>query len=210
MKLIGFFVPFILVNVSADVFEADYRKQVLVTNVSIMEAGTGKLNFMIAVPEQLNTTICIPISDLRPIPILDKLLDYQDFMGWKIRRTLKMKYPNIENNQDFGSLDLTTLAQDRRDVTGPALKNIINRLLDGPVQDIPNNAAIKRMCTLIGLYMSAEFPTSYIKRIHIDLSNRTCTLLDGTTEKIYSKNGGVWEQISEYGTVLQRLKDQLV
>ncbi|XP_050434914.1 uncharacterized protein LOC126842086 isoform X2 [Adelges cooleyi] len=230
MKLIGFFVPFILVNVSADVFEADYRKQVLVTNVSIMEAGTdrleriieemvnevnhfdtfGKLNFMIAAPDKLNILNCIPVSDWRPMSYIDKLIDYQEVMGWKIRRAFRMTNPNINNNQDFGSLDLTTLAQDRRDVTGPALKNIINRVLDEPVQVIPDDGALKRMCCLIGLYMSAQFPTSYITYTQIDLSNRTCIVLNGITEKIYRKNRGVWVQINENGTELQRLQDQLV
>ncbi|XP_050437927.1 uncharacterized protein LOC126844103 isoform X1 [Adelges cooleyi] len=229
MKPICFFILFVnILNVSAH-YLAEYKKQLLITNVSIMEAGTdilqriieemfnevnhcdifGKLNFMIAVPDKLDFSICIPDSDLRPIPIMDKLLDYQDFMGWKIRRTLRMKYPNIDNNQDFKSLDLTALAQDRRDHTGPALKNIIIRILDEPVQGIPDDIALKRVCNLIGLHMSAQFPASYITKIQIDLTNRTCTLSNGYTDKIYRKNG-VWGQISENGTVLQRLKDQLV
>ncbi|XP_050437934.1 uncharacterized protein LOC126844108 [Adelges cooleyi] len=228
MKLICIFISFILLNVSAD-YDAKYKKHVLATNESMLEADTmglervieevvyeverhnifGKLNCMLAVPDCLDVTICIPGSDLRSISDTEKLLDYQDWIGWKIRRAFKMKYPNIDEDLDFRSIDLKDLAQDRRNLTRPALKNIINRVLDGPVEDIPNNAALKGMCTLIGIYMSAKLPTSFIKTIATNTTNHTCTISDGRINKIYKINGGVWGQISENGTVLQRLQDQL-
>ncbi|XP_050434932.1 uncharacterized protein LOC126842092 [Adelges cooleyi] len=131
-------------------------------------------------------------------------------MGWKIRRALGMRYPNINRNQDYRSLDLRALAQDRRNLTGPALKNIINRVLDEPVQDIPDDDDLPMMCYLIGLYMSTKFPTSYTRKIQIDAISHTCTLSNAYSDKIYTKNGGSWRQINENGTVTQLLKDQLV
>ncbi|XP_050442591.1 uncharacterized protein LOC126846828 isoform X2 [Adelges cooleyi] len=140
--------------------------------------------------------------------------------------------PDADEGQDFGSLDLTILADQRRGLVKTALKNIFRRIIgfnlaslieerrvtgrspkniierrvfDGPVSDV----SLFQMCRLMGLYMSTQFPTSYIKEIWIDPIINTCTLDDGITQKRFKKMNGEWWQISPDDDTVRPLEEHL-
>ncbi|XP_050438455.1 uncharacterized protein LOC126844358 [Adelges cooleyi] len=237
MKLFCFLISYIFVNVSAD-YLTDYKKEVLYANASIERAynmndltvggisganglehvieimvnenqyykNFAKINLMIAVPEQ--TCIAYDIPDLPFCDNLRKSRGHQKMMEWQIRYTLGMDYPDIDQNQNFEALDLKILANNRREHVVPALRNIIRRVLDKPVQHVQDDAAILQMCRLLGLYKSAQFPRSYISSLEINTVRGTCILWDiSNTPKWYRKNNGVWEQLKVEGTA-QPLEEQ--
>ncbi|XP_050443271.1 uncharacterized protein LOC126847197 isoform X4 [Adelges cooleyi] len=99
---------------------------------------------------------------------------------------------------DLGGLNLTKLAEKRR-VTGKSLENIIRRhvlrtKIPEVVEDPSGSEHVDysiRLCRLIGLYISAHYPTSYIKELWIDPDNNTCNLYDGSKQITYQKINGV-------------------
>ncbi|XP_050440151.1 uncharacterized protein LOC126845531 [Adelges cooleyi] len=207
----------------------------------------AKINFMIAVPDQ--TDIAINITDFEHLHNNFKCVHYQYMMQLEIKNTLNIDIPKLDESQ-IGDLNLTTLAEQRRCLVKPALKNIFRRLLGsmysqfmmqleirdlltGEARDLGGlnlttlaeqrrvtgrslgnkirrvlktdtsevakyqnllDVSLLRMCRLIGLYISTQIPTSFIKKLMIDPINDTCTLYDGITQKKYKKiNGVVWQ-----------------
>ncbi|XP_050438866.1 uncharacterized protein LOC126844606 [Adelges cooleyi] len=115
----------------------------------------------------------------------------------------------LDKKQNFGDFDLTKLAQQRRTLTGLALKKILKSLCTTNKNEHPvHHVALLRICRFLGLYMSTQFPELYIKNIEVDSMNRTCILYNGTTSLVYRKNNDVWEQIWEDGKT-QPLEEQL-
>ncbi|XP_050443266.1 uncharacterized protein LOC126847196 [Adelges cooleyi] len=118
---------------------------------------------------------------------------------------LKLEVRNTLNNEvseDLGRLNLTTLAEERR-VTGTSIENTIRRGVlgtdtsevveetNGSVHDV----FLWGLCRLIGLYISAQFPRSYIRELWIDPDNNTCNMHDGTIERRFKKINDVWWQL---------------
>ncbi|XP_050441130.1 uncharacterized protein LOC126845990 isoform X2 [Adelges cooleyi] len=265
MKLYCFLISFVFANISAFYDLTCYKRKVLVTNKTIELAYNmnntigdvetngleqviqtivdnedkyclGKMNLMIAVPEHIHIASTIP--GLKPLNIKEKSTYYQCRMSLEIEHVLNIPVPQIIENQNFGDLDLTELAEERRRLTGTALKNIIRRALDfeylinlieerrvnptGTVRNRITSASdsyahgvcyqctVLRMCRLIALFMSTKFPTSYIQNLETG-SNRTCTIWDGNTHKTYRKVDGKWWQVSvnDINNKEQLLKEQL-
>ncbi|XP_050443289.1 uncharacterized protein LOC126847199 [Adelges cooleyi] len=95
----------------------------------------AKINVMIAVPDKTDI-----VGDLLSEPsqydhLLDKCSFYQFNMQQEIRQILNLVILEGATDQDFRSLDLTTLAEQRRSLVKPALKNIIRRKLADDVQE---------------------------------------------------------------------------
>ncbi|XP_050433524.1 uncharacterized protein LOC126841231 [Adelges cooleyi] len=202
---------------------------------------------MIAVPEKTDIVSNIREFDYQHNYL--KCMHYQYIMQLEIRHTLNITIPKPE--ADFEALNLTTLAEQRRRLVKPALKNIFKRLLGSMYNqfmmqleirdlltdevrdlqglnlttlaeqrrvtgtslenkirrvlktDVPEivkdqngsvlDVSLLRMCRLIALYISTQFPTSYIKKLQIDFIDGTCIMDDGITKKKYKKvNGIVW------------------
>ncbi|XP_050436303.1 uncharacterized protein LOC126843047 isoform X1 [Adelges cooleyi] len=203
-----FFISLILVNVSADVNkdeETKYLREVLVVNETMKIAGADKLESIIeslAVDFEhysdfalLNFGLAVP--DVRPEEeLLAELSKKQSRVGWFIRFTYKMRFPyHVDERQDIKYVSLEELARDRRNLTGPVIRTIIQRDLDEPMQDILDHGALLRACRLLGVYTSTRFPKKYIRSIDIDSIEDTCTLWNGITEKTYKRIGCKWEQI---------------
>ncbi|XP_050427968.1 uncharacterized protein LOC126837965 isoform X3 [Adelges cooleyi] len=98
--------------------------------------------------------------------------------------------------QNLGTLK--DLGDERRNYIVPALRNLIRcRILDEAVQHVDDDAFLLANCRLLGLYLSTQFPKSYIKEIEIDTTDRTCILTDKRNGKRrYRKNGNTWSEIS--------------
>ncbi|XP_050443264.1 uncharacterized protein LOC126847194 [Adelges cooleyi] len=235
----------------------------------------AKINLMMAVPDKTDLVNHIPslvpffpmhmlgmqyqlfvrqeIRDTLGMEYLSpikKCINYQNYMQQEIKDTLEIDFPEADESQDFGSLDLTILANQRRRLVKTAIKKIFRRVigtmfdqffLELEVRDTLNlvgsnlatlieerratgtslentirqrvlgtenpevvedqNGSIRdcpllRFCRLMGLYMSTQLPTLYIKKIWIDSNENTCTLDDGTIERKFKKINGVWSQIS--------------
>ncbi|XP_050427481.1 uncharacterized protein LOC126837597 isoform X1 [Adelges cooleyi] len=123
--------------------------------------------------------------------------------------------PEFDNDQNFGDLDLTELADQRRSHVVSALINMIRR---GPLRNVDDDVYLLWMSRMVGLYMSARVPTSYIKQVWTNTHKRTFTLWDGITHKRYKRILGVWNQINlnNSGSVqllenqLRRLDEELI
>ncbi|XP_050429396.1 uncharacterized protein LOC126838760 [Adelges cooleyi] len=128
---------------------------------------------------------------------------YDSFMSeleLKIRDTL------TDEVQDLGGLNLTSLAEKRR-VTGTSLENTITRVLGKVIPDVAevqyesynfskDCVPLFRMCRLMALYISTQYPTSYIRKLQTNSKNNSCTLWDGRKEKIFRKINGIWEHMA--------------
>ncbi|XP_050433550.1 uncharacterized protein LOC126841251 isoform X7 [Adelges cooleyi] len=104
--------------------------------------------------------------------------------------------------------NIETIAQTRRDCTGPAIKNIIRRVLDEPTPAVPDNPALKLMCRMLGILRSTQFPTEYITMVKMDYSKHICILLHNTTPYSYTIRRGVWGQLMR-NNLFQPLVEQL-
>ncbi|XP_050431232.1 uncharacterized protein LOC126839856 [Adelges cooleyi] len=95
----------------------------------------AKINFMIALPDQ--TDIVFEIPEMPHLGPLQKCGYYQHIMQQEIRNTLTLDIdiPEADEVQDFGSLDLTTLAEQRRGHVKQALKNIFRRVFADDIKD---------------------------------------------------------------------------
>ncbi|XP_050443265.1 uncharacterized protein LOC126847195 [Adelges cooleyi] len=126
---------------------------------------------------------------------------YNQFMmqlKLEVRNTL-----NKEVSEDLGRFNLTNLAEKRR-LTGTSLENTIRRGVLGTdtsqvaeeETESSEHVFLWGLCRLIGLYISVQFPTSYIRELRIDPDNHTCNLHDGTMERRFKKINDVWWQLS--------------
>ncbi|XP_050427842.1 uncharacterized protein LOC126837906 [Adelges cooleyi] len=229
----------------------------------------AKINYMIAVPEK--TDIVIDIPENEHLTLMKRCSFYQYNIQRKILNTLNVDitrsyetqviaYPEADKDQDFGELNLETLASERREYVVKALQNIFRRelgskydnfmselelkirdTLTDEVQDLgrlnittlieerrvtgtslentftrvigrnsPEVAEVQyesynlskrgipllRFCRLMGLYISTQNPTEYIRKLQTNYNSNTCTLWDGRNEKIFRKIDGVWKQFS--------------
>ncbi|XP_050427559.1 uncharacterized protein LOC126837662, partial [Adelges cooleyi] len=107
-----------------------------------------------------------------------------------------MKQPEIRDTSNLGGLNLTTLVEKRR-VTGTSLKNTMRRSLETNIpkaddDDDDENEFLSflsfRLCRLMALYMSTQFPTAYIKDVQTD--SNICIMDDGITQKRYKQING--------------------
>ncbi|XP_050427967.1 uncharacterized protein LOC126837965 isoform X2 [Adelges cooleyi] len=142
-----------------------------------------KMNLLIAVPDQ--PEIVFGILEHMPLPPMQKA---------KLFNHIMLK--EIEDILDLGTLK--DLGDERRNYIVPALRNLIRcRILDEAVQHVDDDAFLLANCRLLGLYLSTQFPKSYIKEIEIDTTDRTCILTDKRNGKRrYRKNGNTWSEIS--------------
>ncbi|XP_050442956.1 uncharacterized protein LOC126847032 isoform X3 [Adelges cooleyi] len=108
-----------------------------------------------------------------------------------------------EISEDLGRLNLTTLIEERR-LTGTSIANTIRRgvlgtdtseVVEEESGSVPN-VFLWRLCRLIGLYISAQFPRSYIRQLWSDPDDNTCILDDGTTLRRFKKINDLWWQLS--------------
>ncbi|XP_050442955.1 uncharacterized protein LOC126847032 isoform X2 [Adelges cooleyi] len=119
---------------------------------------------------------------------------------------LKLEVRNTLTNEiseDLGRLNLTTLIEERR-LTGTSIANTIRRgvlgtdtseVVEEESGSVPN-VFLWRLCRLIGLYISAQFPRSYIRQLWSDPDDNTCILDDGTTLRRFKKINDLWWQLS--------------
>ncbi|XP_050441638.1 uncharacterized protein LOC126846171 isoform X2 [Adelges cooleyi] len=148
-----------------------------------------RMNYMIAVPD------FAPLNSEREI--IDAI-GHQGVMGIEISHDL-----------NFDVLDrhyLKELAEERRRLTGPALKNIIRRVIDR----YEHGVSLLGLCRLIALLMSTKLPSSNKKDFKTG-SNGTCTVWDGSTAEVYREIEGTWWQVSfnDINNRVQLLKTQL-
>ncbi|XP_050432854.1 uncharacterized protein LOC126840899 isoform X2 [Adelges cooleyi] len=217
MKFFCFLISFVFVIVSA-FDEADYKKEVYITNVAIGSAWNyglehvietmvndndsykcfAKINFMIALPDHPEIVNEIP-EDL-DLDELRKSMHYQFMMRLEIKHTLRNEYPEVDKDKE-----------ERRRRVVPSLKNIFRRVFDGSLDHVRGDVSLMRMCRLIGLYISTTIPTNYIKRLNIEPFTSTCILWDGIMFKRYRKINDVWWQIDLVNTNgrVQLLEEQL-
>ncbi|XP_050433558.1 uncharacterized protein LOC126841253 isoform X2 [Adelges cooleyi] len=194
----------------------------------------GIMNLMIAVPDK--TDILTHIHYSGHDDNKTRLKNYQKDMGLKISTVLGLSDTEIEEIRRLGDFkideterlgdleideterlgdteideteNIETIAQTRRDCTGPAIKNIIRRVLDEHAQVVPDDPAVERMCRLMGLFRSTQFPSSFTTMVKIDFSKRTCILLHELNMIKYTYNAGTWVQVKR-NNVLQALVEQL-
>ncbi|XP_050440153.1 uncharacterized protein LOC126845534 [Adelges cooleyi] len=163
---------------------------------------------MIAVPELPQMLNLVDLVESLPFKdIQDNSMHYQNEMQLKIKKLLGLvDEPAIDETQ---KVDLEILGQKRRNCTRPVLENIIQRVLDQPEQDVWDNATLRRVCRMLGIYISAQFPESHINILRIKYSLGDCILYHGPQEHlIYKKQDGAWGQLKEDGS-FHLLKDQL-
>ncbi|XP_050443647.1 uncharacterized protein LOC126847456 isoform X2 [Adelges cooleyi] len=257
MKLFWFLTSIVFVDVSTDDL-TDYKREVIITNAHIEQAyyknnftvgdktdtnglehviiniidtkeydtcfaGMIIMNIMIAVPEHYAY-----ISDL------EGAKDIQIAMQNEIKR---IDVPEVSDQTlaKFDNIDLEQLGEERRRLTGKALKNMMIHALDFenmtgliekrkifPTELVKNRivryadsriqeSPLLRMCRLIALFMTTKTPTAFIKSV-LTGSKRTCCLTDVlTTSKTYREIDGVWWQVSTNAIDdrLQLLKKEL-
>ncbi|XP_050424300.1 uncharacterized protein LOC126835634 [Adelges cooleyi] len=174
----------------------------------------GTMNLMIAVPEKINIGYGLPDYENREV--MENFTYYQAILTKRIKTLLDIDGPTIDEEQKFEDLDLKQLAEERRSLTGIALKNIIRRAIDfenlanfveerriNPTQTLKikiadrykHRVSLSGMCRLIALLMSTKFPRSCIIEYKTDFIS-TCTLWDGTTKYIYREIESTWWQVN--------------
>ncbi|XP_050432587.1 uncharacterized protein LOC126840717 [Adelges cooleyi] len=161
---------------------------------------------MIAVPEYTKIVIGIPYAVY--LNEMEISMHYQHMMRVEIAITLGIETPRTnEPFQSFAHFKLKALADLRRSQVIPALENIIRHVLAGILR-----TSLSQMCRLLAVYMSARFPTSYIKSLRVDDIDNTCTLWNGSKNMKYRKNGHIWGQISlsNIHITIQPLKELLL
>ncbi|XP_050433954.1 uncharacterized protein LOC126841489 [Adelges cooleyi] len=158
-----------------------------------------KINCLIAVPERpkMIRKVLGPHSN-----ILKNATFFHEKMLTEMASILGIQLYGVRY-QFWGKLK--TLGDNRRELVVPALKQIILRVLDG-------GPSVLRVCRLMGLYLSTQFPNSYIKKIQIDPTDGTCILGDRkNTNWRYGKIDEEWSQISleDINVPVQSVKEQL-
>ncbi|XP_050430154.1 uncharacterized protein LOC126839128 isoform X3 [Adelges cooleyi] len=157
-----------------------------------------KINFLIAVPEQLEIISRIEVA-----------VWYLRGMKELIHRLLRLRMGGYK--KDLTMETLKPYADHRRAYIVPALRNLIGRrLLDGSVQHVDDEASLLANCRLLGLYLSTQSPESFIVGVKIDLTDFTCTFTDkNDAERRYRKIDNVWSEISMENQVIKSLEQQL-
>ncbi|XP_050444499.1 uncharacterized protein LOC126848036 isoform X2 [Adelges cooleyi] len=165
----------------------------------------GKLNFLLAVPDHPEIMRTIPQLPL--LPILQKANFFFQIMRQDIERLLELEPINGFYRE---SISLKQLGDDRRQHVVPALKNVIRRrVLESGQHD---EASLLPKCRLLGLYLSTQFPESFIKQVDIDPIDLICILTDtNDTKRYYRKIDNAWSEIrlSNINESLQFLEEQL-
>ncbi|XP_050430147.1 uncharacterized protein LOC126839125 isoform X2 [Adelges cooleyi] len=167
-----------------------------------------KINFLIAVPE--NTEIVDRIPQFPDYPTLEKASFFLHIMQEEIESILGYSVMGY-------NLVLTTpetIADQRREIVIPALRNIIKRrLLDEPVHDEEADDSILPNCRLLGLYLSTQFPESFTKELVIDSTGRNCIVTDESNAiRVYRKIDNAWSltSLENINQSLQTLEEQLL
>ncbi|XP_050431604.1 uncharacterized protein LOC126840138 [Adelges cooleyi] len=160
------------------------------------------MNFTIAVPEhaKLNcrNNIMMSIHNQRRIRT-----EITHILG------IGIAAPNARN-LNFGNSNLPQLGEERRRLTGKALKQIIIHALDGT----DPNVISQQMCRFIGLWISTEILTLYMTNTYIDPDiSSVCILMDKSnhTVKYRTFNGTYWQvDVNNIELQIIELKDQLL
>ncbi|XP_050435689.1 uncharacterized protein LOC126842659 isoform X2 [Adelges cooleyi] len=242
MKLFGFLISFFIVNVSTKL--AFYKKMVLVTNEHI-KLASDKNNFTIGqqrVANGLEHVILQLVDTIDPknthrdsvIFILNNmfavlvwdfkedlgvLAEHQQSIQYKIENYLKIDIPKV-TNQDFYTLDLEQLGEERRSYTRIALNNILNRLIDSEkiasnltsrieertvnptkvkqkqiaqIVDSKRKVPLLLICRLLAVFISTKFPKLPITVVHDQPGIQACYLYDKfKTCQAYRDINRVW------------------
>ncbi|XP_050430156.1 uncharacterized protein LOC126839128 isoform X5 [Adelges cooleyi] len=209
MKLFFLLLSFFFVNVLADYtgifLELFYHTTISIERAYVMNnltigdrSGLSKINFLIAVPEQLEIISRIEVA-----------VWYLRGMKELIHRLLRLRMGGYK--KDLTMETLKPYADHRRAYIVPALRNLIGRrLLDGSVQHVDDEASLLANCRLLGLYLSTQSPESFIVGVKIDLTDFTCTFTDkNDAERRYRKIDNVWSEISMENQVIKSLEQQL-
>ncbi|XP_050425373.1 uncharacterized protein LOC126836210 [Adelges cooleyi] len=213
MKTFCVLIPFFYVNVFAvKLAPTNYIEEIVITNIHIQQAsnynhipgvenvlehviesiaygheyGIDQLYFMIALPDKVNLT--------NTQEHIAEHINRQRAMQAEITVKLSIPVPHVEI-QNFEDLDLTQLGEDRRLLTGPALKNIIRRALSG----YRPNATLSQLCHLIGLMMSTKVGKIFTTT-HEIYPNILCILWDRADHYIKYRvfEGQLWQVADDY------------
>ncbi|XP_050435724.1 uncharacterized protein LOC126842659 isoform X4 [Adelges cooleyi] len=221
MKLFGFLISFFIVNVSTKL--AFYKKMVLVTNEHI-KLASDKNNFTIGqqrVANGLEHVILQLVDTIDPKNThRDSVLaEHQQSIQYKIENYLKIDIPKV-TNQDFYTLDLEQLGEERRSYTRIALNNILNRLIDSEkiasnltsrieertvnptkvkqkqiaqIVDSKRKVPLLLICRLLAVFISTKFPKLPITVVHDQPGIQACYLYDKfKTCQAYRDINRVW------------------
>ncbi|XP_050444501.1 uncharacterized protein LOC126848036 isoform X4 [Adelges cooleyi] len=216
MKLFCLLIPIFFVGVLAN--EGTYMSYIFITTEALAIANdltvegtngteTSKLNFLLAVPDHPEIMRTIPQLPL--LPILQKANFFFQIMRQDIERLLELEPINGFYRE---SISLKQLGDDRRQHVVPALKNVIRRRVLESGQHVDDEASLLPKCRLLGLYLSTQFPESFIKQVDIDPIDLICILTDtNDTKRYYRKIGNAWSEIrlSNKNESLQFLEEQL-
>ncbi|XP_050434005.1 uncharacterized protein LOC126841504 isoform X2 [Adelges cooleyi] len=175
-----------------------------------------KLCFLIAIPDHMDiisdAIAMDQISDqsgnlVRVRDLTKKANVFLDlmirFIGLElIGYRLQMTYTT-----DRGTLQ--NIANERREYVRLALINIIRRRVLGE-QVVDDVASLLPKCRFLGVYLSAQSPESYIKKVEIEPTSHTCIFEDkNDTISKYRKIDGTWSQIGLNDQAGESLETQL-
>ncbi|XP_050425034.1 uncharacterized protein LOC126836075 isoform X2 [Adelges cooleyi] len=213
MKLFCILISFVYVNVFANI--ARYRREVFITNKHIELAserdndllGNG-LERVIKKIINENTFLLDVMNFTIAVPEHAKLNGRNNIM-MSIHNQRRIR-TEITHILDFGNSNLPQLGEERRRLTGKALKQIIIHALDGT----DPNVISQQMCRFIGLWISTEIPTLYMTNTYIDPDiSSVCILMDKSNHAVkYRTFNGTYWQVDVNNIELQiiELKDQLL
>ncbi|XP_050444502.1 uncharacterized protein LOC126848036 isoform X5 [Adelges cooleyi] len=206
MKLFCLLIPIFFVGVLAN--EGTYMSYIFITTEALAIANDltveGTNGTETNHPEIMRTIPQLPL-----LPILQKANFFFQIMRQDIERLLELEPINGFYRE---SISLKQLGDDRRQHVVPALKNVIRRRVLESGQHVDDEASLLPKCRLLGLYLSTQFPESFIKQVDIDPIDLICILTDtNDTKRYYRKIGNAWSEIrlSNKNESLQFLEEQL-
>ncbi|XP_050426185.1 uncharacterized protein LOC126836646 [Adelges cooleyi] len=233
MKLLCILITLAIVNVSP-IMTAEYANSVRTTNKYIRAAfdadPTGleraisnivkddditidTLNLMLVTPEKANFWFTIEHDE----PFINNLPEHiaiadQVAVQKAISQVTRIPVPQLGPNENFENDSLARLGQARRCITGKVTKKLLIAAIDEGTPEFPN---FTKICRLIAVARSMEFPDLYIKTASVDQAGHVCTLTSQNDNRfLYIPYNGFIAQVwpvgpdpNEYVNVLEVIND---
>ncbi|XP_050423686.1 uncharacterized protein LOC126835245 isoform X4 [Adelges cooleyi] len=171
MKLFWFLISCVFVNISTYDIN-DYKRDMAITSglEHIIKNIIGNNNYSLDTPH---------LGDF------EESVRDQTVLREKIQYELYIPVPEVPE-QNYKTLTLIHLGDQRRKYTRPVLINIFHQVIVGFKEQFPS----VWICRLIALFTSTKFPMSYVRDIHTGPNK--CTTYDGFSLQTYRQIEGEW------------------
>ncbi|XP_050423667.1 uncharacterized protein LOC126835245 isoform X2 [Adelges cooleyi] len=190
MKLFWFLISCVFVNISTYDIN-DYKRDMAITNEHIKLASDMFIitdNFNECGLEHIIKNIIGNNNYSLDTPHLgdfEESVRDQTVLREKIQYELYIPVPEVPE-QNYKTLTLIHLGDQRRKYTRPVLINIFHQVIVGFKEQFPS----VWICRLIALFTSTKFPMSYVRDIHTGPNK--CTTYDGFSLQTYRQIEGEW------------------